>query len=442
MTTTPPAPLPPGNFGLPMIGETLDFLLDPEFANKRQARYGNVFKTHLLGQPTVIMIGPEANEFILSTHMDHFSWRDGWPANFRELLGESLFLQEGDEHRRNRKLLMPAFHGQALAGYIDTMHTLTHRYAQQWASLGQFIWFDQMKQLTFEVASTLLLGSESGHQTQQLSTWFTDLTNGLFAPPLRWPWMPFGKAIRARNRLLEHLEQVIQERQNHPTQDALGMLVQSEDENGDRLSLEEIKAQALLMLFAGHETTTSLLTSLMMALAQHPDVLNKARAEQFQEPDKTVAPTLEQLRQMTYLDQIIKEVERLYPPVGGGFRGVTKAFEFNGYRVPQGWKALYRISASHYDPRCFSQPHQFDPDRFSPERAEHKRYNFSLVGFGGGPRICLGLAFAQLEIKIVASYLLRYYDWELLPNQNLQIKNIPTLRPKSGLKVSLQQRPA
>ncbi len=135
-------------------------------------------------------------------------------------------------------------------------------------------------------------------------------------------------------------------------------------------------------------------------------------------------------------------MERLYPPVGGGFRGVTKAFEFNGYRVPQGWKALYRISASHYDPRCFSQPNQFDPDRFSPERAEHKRYNFSLVGFGGGPRICLGLAFAQLEIKIVASYLLRYYDWELLPNQNLQIKTVPTLQPKSGLKVSLQQRPA
>jgi cytochrome P450 len=84
--------------------------------------------------------------------------------------------------------------------------------------------------------------------------------------------------------------------------------------NGDRLSLEEIKAQALLMLFAGHETTTSLLTSLMMALAQHPDVLNKARAEQFEGQDTTVAPTLEQLRQMIYLDQIIKEVERLYPP--------------------------------------------------------------------------------------------------------------------------------
>ncbi|MGB8702399.1 MAG: cytochrome P450 [Thermosynechococcaceae cyanobacterium] len=439
MTEAPVAiadlPLPPGHFGWPVVGETLNFILDPQFANKRQAQYGNIFKTHILGRPTVVLMGPEANRCILSTHMDHFSWREGWPGTFRELLGESLFLQEGEQHRRNRRLLMPAFHGKALDRYLDTMTRISRRYLEQWDHLGNFVWFGELKKLTFEIASTLLLGSAPGAETQQLPQWFTELTNGLFAFPLRWPWTTYGKALKARDRLLVHIEAVIQDRMANPAQDALSLLVQSTDEDGDRLSLTEIKVQALLMLFAGHETTTAMLTSLVMALAQHPSVWEKACQEQRQlaaEGDLS----LEQLKRMPYLEQVLKEVERLYPPVGGGFRGVIKGLAFNGYQVPSGWQALYRIDAAHQDERCFSNPRVFDPDRFSPERAEHKRFEFSLVGFGGGPRVCLGLAFAQMEMKIVAALLLRQYRWELLPNQDLSLATIPTLRPKSGLKVN------
>lgn len=431
-------PLPPGSFGLPLIGETLAFLFDRDFADKRQARYGAIFKTQLLGRKTVVMMGPEANRFVLSSHVEHFSWREGWPGTFRELLGESLFLQEGEQHRRNRKLLMPAFHGAALEGYLETMVSLAQRYLARWEKLGRFAWFQEMKQLTFEIACVLLIGSQPGEDVAQLSQWFEELTNGLFMVPLRWRWTPYGKALNARDRLLEYIDQVIEARSTSPGKDALGMLIQSEDENGDRLSREEIKVQALLMLFAGHETTTSMLTSLMMSLAQHPNVLAKAQAEQA----SLVATgdlTLAHLKQMPYLDQVLKEVERLYPPVGGGFRGVVKPFEFNGYRVPAGWMALYRINAAHQDSRCYTQPKQFDPDRFSPERAEQKRYDYSLVGFGGGPRICLGLAFAHMEMKIVTTLLLRHYHWELLPNQDLSMNPIPTLRPRSGLLVKLQR---
>lgn len=102
-------PLPPGSSGLPLIGETISFVLERNFADKRIKKYGNIFRTNILGQPTVVMSGTDANEFILSSHFEYFSWREGWPPNFRELLGESLFLQEGEEHRRNRKLLMPGF---------------------------------------------------------------------------------------------------------------------------------------------------------------------------------------------------------------------------------------------------------------------------------------------------------------------------------------------
>ncbi|MBE9128244.1 MULTISPECIES: cytochrome P450 [unclassified Coleofasciculus] len=427
-------PLPPGTFGLPGIGETLGFLFDPDFAIKRQRKYGSIFKTNILGRPTVVMVGADANRFILSSDMDCFSWREGWPDTFKELLGESLFVQEGEEHRRNRKLLMPAFHGKALANYLETMDSLIHDYLKKWEHLGTFTWFSELKQMTFEIASILLVGSKPGENIAQLSQWFAQLTSGLFAVPLRWRWTTYGKALAARNQLLAYIEQAVRKRQQEPAQDALGLLVQSQDEEGNALSMNELKAQTLLLLFAGHETTTSMLTSLAMALAQHPDVLAKARAEQQQFATEG-AITFEQLKQMPYLEQILREVERLYPPIAGGFRGVVKSFEYQGYHVPAGWQVLYRIQGTHQDSEVYTNPKQFDPDRFSPERAEHKQQEFSLVGFGGGPRICLGLAFAQMEMKIFAAHLLRHYHWELLPKQNLTMDAIPTLHPRSGLRV-------
>jgi retinoid hydroxylase len=436
-------PLPPGKSGLPWIGETISFLTDPDFAAKRQQQYGAIFRTHIIGRPTVIMSGAAANKFILSTHFDKFSWRDGWPDNFKELLGESLFLQEGAEHQRNRKLLMPAFHGKALTNYVATMTEITDRYLAKWEQTGNLTWFPELKQLTFEIASVLLIGSAPGAETTELSRLFTQLTNGLFTLPLNWSYTTYGRAVAARDLLLSHIEKVVLQRQQQPTQDALGLLVQSQDEDGNRLSVAELQVQALLLLFAGHETTTSLIASLCLALAQHPEILARARAEQAEIGTETPI-TIDSLKQMTYLDRVLREVERMYAPIGGGFRGVVTEFEFNGYRVPKGWQVLYRIPEAHFDPTVYPAPHTFDPDRFNPvgvaarneNRSESKPSDYNLVTYGGGARICIGMAFAQ--IKIIAAKLIRHYSWELLPNQNLTLDPIPTLHPRDGLKVKFQ----
>ncbi|RMF22467.1 MAG: cytochrome P450 [Cyanobacteria bacterium J083] len=433
-------PLPPGRFGLPFLGETLGFIFDPNFAQKRQRKYGEIFKTKILGRPTVVMTGAEANKFLLASHMDHFSWRDGWPANFRELLGESLFLQEGEEHRRNRKLLMPAFHGAALSNYISTMESIITDYLEKWANKKILTWFPAMKHMTFEIASVLLLGSQPGEMTDKLSQWFTELTRGLFAFPLRLPATTYSKALAARDRLLAHIEQAVIQRQTLPTgkTDTLSLLLASRDEAGNGLSIDEIKVQALLMLFAGHETTTSMLTSFCLAVGQNPEIEKKLREEQAQFATSQIS--LENLKQMTYLDWTLKEVERMYPPISGGFRGVVKPFIFKDYYVPAGWMALYRIADTHRDSNIYSQPEKFEPERFSPARAEDKKVEYSLVGFGGGSRICLGMAFAKMEMKIFATLLLRNYTWQLLPKQNLTMDAIPTLHPRSGLKVLFRRK--
>lgn len=419
-------PLPPGNFGLPLIGETLSFLFDPKFAEKRYRKYGSIFKTHILGRPTVCMVGSEAVEFLLVSGFDHFSWREGYPETFKILLGRSLFVQEGEEHRRNRKLIMPAFHASALARYFDTMDKITGKYLLQWEQKREFKWFEEFKQLTFEIASQIFLGTSTG-ETARFSQLFATLIDGFFAFP-KLPGSRFKKSLQARDEILAHLAQVIEQRQTNPTDDALSLLIQTEDENGDRLTFEEIQVQALLLLFAGHETTTTMLTWFALELARHPEVFEKARLEQqaFENP-----VSIEQLNKMPYLDQIFNEIERLHPPVAGGFRGVVKSFEFNGYSVPKDWMAQYSILMTHRLPEVYPEPEKFDVDRWE----NTKQKPFGLIGFGGGSRICIGLAFAKLEMKLVAAYLLRNYTWELLPKQSLEPVIIPTRRPKDGLKV-------
>jgi cytochrome P450 len=138
---------------------------------------------------------------------------------------------------------------------------------------------------------------------------------------------------------------------------------------------------------------------------------------------------------MPYLDQVLNEVERLHPPVAGGFRGVIKPFEFAGYHVPQGWMAQYSILFTHRLPELYPNPEEFNVDRWK----DTKQKPFSLIGFGGGSRICIGLAFAKLEMKLIAAHLLRNYAWDLLPNQSLEPVIIPTRRPKDGLKVRFQR---
>lgn len=433
-----PKRLPPGSFGLPVIGER-PRLLDTDYLMQMYQKHGPVFKTRVLSFGNVaVFLGPEANRFLLSGGMNYFSWRTGWPITFKSLLGESLFVQDGEEHRIKRRLLMPAFHRQSLHNYATTMEDITRRYLEKWAKLGTFRWLGEFKQFTFEIASILMTGTEPGENTTELSRNFVSMTAGFVTLPINVPWLPYGKALKARDALLSYIDRAIEHRRDQPTTDALSLLVQTRDENGNGLTNQELRAQMLLMLFAGHETSASMMTFLMMALYQHPDVLAKARAEQdaLAIGDRV---TMEDVRCMTYLEQVLKEVERMYAPVPVGFRGVTETFEFNGYVIPKGWTAVYPINVAHNDPSVYTNPKLFDPDRFTAARNESS-VPYSLVGFGGGARVCLGYAFAQLEMKIMASYLLRYADWDVLPDQDLRAVYRPTLFPRSGLQVAFRRR--
>jgi cytochrome P450 len=428
-------PLPPGSFGLPWLGETISFLTDPNFHQKRLDKYGKVYKTKIFGRPTVLMVGAEANTFLFKNENKYVVAT--WPKSTRILLGStSLAVRTGDFHTSRRKLLYQAFQPRALASYIPTMEKITQEYLQKWEKLKTFTWYPELRNYTFDIASSLLVGTDGGSQTP-LGEFFEEWCAGLFSLPIPLPWTKFGKALHCREKLLEYIENIVLKRQQaeNPGEDALGLLIQTKDEEGNSLSLEELKDQVLLLLFAGHETLTSALASFCLLTAQHPEVLQRLRDEQ-QQLSLTSPLTLENLKQMTYLEQVLKEVMRIIPPVGGGFREVTESFEFNGYQVPQGWSVQYQIAQTHKDREIYPDGDRFEPERFSPEKAEDKQASFAYIPFGGGLRECLGKEFARLEMRIFAATLLKNYHWELLPNQSLELVTVPTPHPRDGLKIN------
>jgi cytochrome P450 len=428
-------PLPPGSFGLPLIGETISFLRDRDFANQRHQKYGSIFKTHLFGRPTLVMIGSEANRFLLTNENQYFSI--SWPDSTKTLLGPaSLSVQTGGIHQKRRKLLSQAFQPRALAGYVSKMEEITRTYLHKWESMGKLTWYPELRKYTFDVACKLLIGTDAAADSH-IGELFEEWCAGLFTIPVNLPWTKFGRALRCRQQLLRKIEQIILQRQQQPDsqEDALGLLLQAQDEEGNSLSLSELKDQVLLLLFAGHETLTSAIASVCLLLAQNPAVLAQALAEQ-QQLAGNEPLTMADLQQMIYLDQVLKEVLRVISPVGGGFREVTQSCEFNGWRIPQGWSVLYQIGKTHKDSSIYSQPEEFNPERFAAERTEDKPKPFGYLPFGGGVRECLGKEFAKLEMKLFAALLIRGYDWEALPDQNLDLVMVPTPHPRDGLKVS------
>ena len=431
-------PEPPGDRGLPLIGETISFFTDPDFNSKKEEKYGRIYQTNIFGNPTVISIGADANTFLFRNENKYVV--STWPKSTRILLGkESLAVNNGSFHTSRRKLLYQAFQPRALSSYIPTMAQITDAYLQKWSQMETLTWYPELRDYTFDIASNLFVGTDGGSQTP-LGHHFEAWCAGLFTLPIALPWTKFGKALKARQKLLENIEQIIVKRQQSEDsgEDALGLLIKAKDEEGNSLTLAELKDQILLLLFAGHETLTSAIASFCLLTAQHPEVMQRLRDEQ-DILNITGTTTLEDLKKMTYLDMVLKEVMRLVPPVGGGFRKAIQTFEFAGYRIPQGWTIQYQIAQTHQDEDLYPESDRFDPERFAADNTVD-RASFGYIPFGGGLRECIGKEFARLEMRLFASKLLKDYQWSLIPNQNLDLITVPSPRPRDGLKVKFNRR--
>lgn len=433
----------PGTLGLPFLGETLSLLRTEElFYLKRYQQYGSVFKTRILGKKHIVVIGPEANRFVLLNQDAHLSSEIGW-SFLSALFGKGLLLQDGVQHEYTRRLLQPAFHSQAINRYINTIQVIVKGFIRTWKHQNSLALLAEFRKLTLTVASYLFLGSQTPDEVKQTSQWFRELVGGrLVLFRINLPWTRYGRSQLARSQLQEFVKQVIFERQHcksmNDFQDVLGLLLSSRDEDGNKLTESEVIDQALLLLFAGHETTARLLSWLVYELGIHSHWQERLRSELKQVTgDEPIG--LQHLKQLSKMNNVLKEVERLYPPVYGIPRGLIEEMDYAGYRLPSGWKVIVSPLVTHRMRELYSQPNEFDPDRFAPPREEHKKHPFALVGFGGGPHKCLGFEFAQLEMKVVLSTLLHHFRWSASPKRYIVEPILPARKVDRMLRAQLHQ---
>lgn len=413
----------PGKYGLPFIGELLEWIWTEElFYWRHFQRYGPIFKTRMFGYNFAYLIGPDANRVVLLEKADHVSNQLGWGSFLGPIFGDVLLLQDGEKHRASRRLMYPAFHGRAIANYFDTIETIVQDFFKDWGDRGTIPLTADFRKLTLLVATRLFLGAQTAEEVEQTSRWFTQLIAGRLAVlRLDTPLTVYGRSQIARRKLQAFLRKIIAERQQQgnlqESRDVLGLLLGAVDEQGNRLSEAEVIDQALLLLFAGHETTATLLSWLLFELGAHPEWRDRLRSEYAQVVGDEPL-NLSHLKQLTQMTYVLKEAERLYPPVYGIPRGVVKDIEYAGYHIPAGWFVDLSPMVTHRLPELFPEPDRFDPERFAPPREEDKKHPFALVGFGSGPHGCLGFEFAQMEMKIVLATLLRHYDWTVTPERD------------------------
>ncbi|XP_062382932.1 cytochrome P450 26C1-like [Sardina pilchardus] len=449
-------PLPKGSMGWPVVGETLDWLFQgSNFHVTRREKYGSVFKTHLLGKPVIRVTGAENIRKILMG--EHSLVCTQWPQSTRIILGpHTLANSVGELHKRKRKILAHAFSHVAFETYLPRLQDVIKREVAKWCSEpGSIDVYAATKALTFRIAVQVLLGLDAPDaQMDYLSKTFEQLTDNLFSLPIDVSFSGLRKGMNARDILHNVIEKMIEEKlqkQWNGYNDAFDYILRSAKENHNDITLQELKETAVELIFAAHATTASASTSLILLLLLHPSVAQKSRGEiESSELGHTgkVGPsyqlphlTLEKLSRMRYLDCVVKEVLRLFPPVSGGYRTVLKTFELDGFQIPKGWSVMYSIRDTHETAPVYQCPEQFDPERFGPERDEASRGGrFSYVPFGGGVRGCVGKELAQVIIKTLAAELLATADWRMATKKPPRMQTVPVVHPVNGLHVHFNYR--
>ena len=424
MTALNPRPLPTTG-ALTGVLEALAFFRDPDFARGRFERFGDVFETRLVGQSLVFIRGDRAITDLLSQPEATEGW---WPESVRQLLGSrSLANRNGADHRARRRVVGQLFSAAALRRYSPAIVALVDALATELQGATQpLALVERMRRFAFAVIASVVLGLEPA-DGEALFADFEIWTRALFSVPIALPGTPFARALQARGRLLERLRGVLERARLRPT-GGLDLLSGGLDEAGLPLSDDDLVEQLLLLLFAGYETTASSLTCLMAALLQHPEALAWLQ----QEIDGLAWPPLEVEAEPTpRLTATVQEVMRLNPPVGGFFRRTTRDLLLDGVQVPAGRVVQVALAASNRLSRGDSD----DLDTFRPQRHLEPDTGLTLLPFGGGDRVCLGKALAELEIRLMAVGLLRQCRLRLAPDQDLSLALIPSPSPRDGLLV-------
>lgn len=409
--------------------------------------YGDVSQIRMGPIRLVILNHPDHVKRVLQEKSSTYG-RPPFVKLMRRVVGNGLLFSEGDFWRRQRRTMQPMFHRERVAGFARTMGQVVSARIQAWRARATEAPLDvsrEMAHLTFAIVgrtlfSTDLSGeaSELGAAIQFVLRWLDDRNSD----PVAWPlFVPTAenRRFRAAQRLFaDTTARMIAERRATRVDpgDLLSMLLAARDpETGEGMSDRQIHDEVFTFLVAGYETTSAALEWTLMLLAQHPDAQERVRAEQ-RAVCGARAPMPDDLPSMPFTRRVIDESLRLYPPVFGLSRRVVEDDEIAGYRIPEGAQVLVSPFAVHRHPELWERPDAFDPERFATERAKD-RPRYAHFPFGGGPRQCIGNAFAIMELQVLLPAMLGAFRFALAEGADLTPQPRMTLRPRGPMRMHL-----
>ncbi|CAN0922306.1 Abscisic acid 8'-hydroxylase CYP707A1 [Linum grandiflorum] len=436
--------LPPGSMGWPVVGETLQlYSQDPAiFFSSKQKRYGEIFKTHILGCPCVMLASPEAARFVLVTQAHLF--KPTYPKSKEQLIGPSaVFFHQGDYHLRLRKLVQGALSLDRIRNLVGDVSNLTVSALDSWDGGRVISTYEQLKMLSFEVGILAIFGHLEDHYRTELKTNYGIVEKGYNSFPTSIPGSPYKRALNARRKLNEILGDIISERKEKKLleKDLLGCLLNSKNQKGEVLTDDQVSDNIIGVLFAAQDTTASAMTWIVKYLHDNPKLLEAVKAEQkaiveMNERDKRTSSsssyettvTWSQTRNnMPFTHKVVLESLRMASIIAFTFREAVTDVEYKGYLIPKGWKVMPLFRNIHHNPEYFSDPHQFEPSRFEVSPKAN-----TFMPFGNGVHACPGNELAKLEMLILIHHLVTKYRWEVVGDES-GTQNCPFPVPMNGL---------
>jgi cytochrome P450 len=439
---------PPGPRGHLLLGSLREVQREPlELLRNGFRDHGDVVRYRFGATRALLLAHPDHIRHVLHDNHRNYDKQNVDYAMLRRLLGNGLLTNDGAFWRRQRRLIAPMFHRQRVAGFCNLMVNSTLEMLDRWDAFARssepFDAAAEMARLTLTIVAKALFSADVSDDAEAIGTALTEVNRqlGEFSV-LDMFWMiPTARKRRFRAAVLA-LDQVVgkiieeRRRTSHRNEDLLSMLLDAVDEETNKtMTPRQVRDEVLTLLLAGHETTANALAWTWYLLAQNPEAADKLHHEITRVLGDR-APGALDLPQLPYTRMVVEESMRLYPPAWAISRNAIGDDEIGGYRVPRKTNLIICSFVTHRHPAFWEEPERFDPERFSPQRSEG-RPSFAYLPFGGGPRICIGNAFAMTEAQLVVATIAQRYRLRLIPGHPVELHPLVTLRPRHGMQMTL-----
>jgi cytochrome P450 len=439
---------PPGPRGHLLLGSLREVQRDPLGLLRDGFReHGDVVRFRFGSTRALLLAHPDHIGHVLHDNHRNYDKRNVDYAMLRRLLGNGLLTSDGTFWHRQRRQMAPMFHRQRVAGFCNLMVNSTLEMLERWdarARSGEpFDVVAEMTRLTLAIVAKALFSADVSDEAEAIGAALTEVNRqlGEFSV-LDMFWMiptPRKRRFRAAVQTLDAVVGKIIEARRRETsrnEDLLSMLLDAVDEETNQgMTPSQVRDEVLTLLLAGHETTANALAWTWYLLAQNPDAENKLHDEIASTLGER-APSALDLPQLRYTRMVVEESMRLYPPAWAISRNAIGEDEIGGYRVRPRTNIIICSFVTHRHPSFWEEPERFDPERFSPERSQ-QRPDFAYLPFGGGPRICIGNAFAMTEAQLVVATMAQRCRLRLMPEHPVDLHPLITLRPRHGIRMTL-----